>query len=368
MLCQDFSYLSGDTMLGMNARTAVLINVFLVGPGTHAFAQGTMARPTPSTTTRDSSGNLKTDNQAPPGETLARGQVAIADGSAPEELVEIQGVCGGVPKIIAVADLKGRFSFNPNALSDIADTKGCVLRASLEGYRSDTKPWSEVNPNSATKLGKIVLQPLSSDTNGLTSPSGVQAPKNAKKAYEKGLEEAAKQAWPNAIVSLLKATSAYPGYSSAWLSLGVLQQSNGDRDAARKSFEQSAQADGKFALPLIRIAALDAARADWQATLEYTQKAIDLNPGAFPHAYELNAIANMNLQKPDAAEKSATEGLKLDTERRYPGLEYALGMILKSKNDRDGVMKHLQAYMDQAPNGQYAASVKKELAQLQAAR
>jgi tetratricopeptide (TPR) repeat protein len=119
---------------------------------------------------------------------------------------------------------------------------------------------------------------------------------------------------------------------------------------------------------LIRLAALDAARADWQATVEHTQKAIDLNPAAFPHAYELNAIANMNLQKTDAAEKSATEGLKLDTEHRYPGLEYALGMILKVKNDRDGAMKHLRAYGDQAPNGQYAAPVKKELEQLQAAR
>jgi hypothetical protein len=359
-------------MLGMytttGSRPIVLISVFLVGTGTHAFAQGTMSRPTPPTTTRDSSGNLKTDNPGPPSETLARGLVALADGSIPEELVEIQSVCGGVPKIIAVADSKGRFSFNPNVLSDMADTKGCVLRASLEGYRSEAKPWSEVNPNSATKLGKIVLQPLSSDTNGLTSPTDAQAPKNAKKAYEKGLEEAAKQAWPNAMASLQKATSAYPGYSSAWLSLGILQQSDGDRDSAQKSFVQSAQADGKFALPLIRIAALDAARADWQATVEQSQKAIDLNPAAFPHAYELNAIANMNLQKIDAAEKSAIEGLKLDTEHRYPGLEYALGMILKAKNDRDGEKKHLQAYIDQTPNGQYAAQVKKELAEVQAAR
>jgi hypothetical protein len=348
-------------MLGMytttGGRLIAVISVFLVGTGTHAFAQGTMRRPTPETDTRDSSGNLKTDNSQK--EVVARGQVAKADGSIPEELVEIQTVCGGVPKNIAVADSKGRFSFNPNVLSDISDTKGCVVRASLEGYRSEARPWAEVNPSSATKLGKIVLQPLSSDTNGLTSATDAQAPKNAKKAYEKGLEEAAKQAWPNAIASLQNATTAYPGYSSAWLSLGILQQSDGDRGTAQKSFAQAAQADGKFALPLIRIAALDAARADWQATVEHTQKAIDLNPGAFPHAYELNAIANLNLQKTDAAEKSATEGLKLDTGHRYPGLEYALGMILKVKNDRDGEMRHLQAYMDQAPNGEYVASGEK---------
>jgi tetratricopeptide (TPR) repeat protein len=359
-------------MLGMCTRTGsrlvVLISVFLVGAGAQAFAQGTMSRPTPSSNTRDSSGNLKTDNPTQPSEAAARGVVTMADGSAPAELVEIQTVCGGAPKDIAVADTKGRFSFNPTVLNDVPDTKGCVWRASLEGYRSEARPWAEVNPSSATKLGKVVLQPLSSDAGGLSSATNAEAPKNAKKAYEKALDEAAKQDWPNATASLQKATSAYPGYSSAWLSLGILQQSGGDLTGAQKSFAQAAQADAKFAPPLIRIAALDASRGDWQATLDHSQKAIDLNPGAFPHAYELNAIANMNLQKADAAEKSAAEGLKLDTEHRYPELEYALGTILKFKSDRDGAMKHLQAYVDQSPKGQYVAAVKKDLAQLQAAR
>jgi tetratricopeptide (TPR) repeat protein len=361
--------LQSGIMLKIHSRVMVLILAVATGTLTgFAQAPGSISRPTPPPTTRDSNRNPSTADTPSSSEAVARGQVALADGSVPEGLVQIFVVGGGAEKFIAVADSKGRFSFNPGVLSDISDTKGCVFRASLEGYRSEAKPWTEVNPTSATKLGKIVLQPLSSDTNGLGSANDADASKNAKKAYEKGLDEAAKQDWSDAITSLQKATSAYPGYSSAWLSLGILQQSGGDRAGAQKSFEQAAQADPKFALPLIRIAALDASRPDWQAALDHTQKAIDLNPAAFPHAYQLNAIANINLQKADAAEKSAAEGLKLDTEHRYPELEYALGTVLKFKNDRDGALKHLQAYVDQAPNGQYAASVKKDLAQLQAAR
>jgi tetratricopeptide (TPR) repeat protein len=292
----------------------------------------------------------------------------MADGSAPEELIEIFSACGGAQKFIAVADSKGRFSFNPSVLGDLGGAKDCVLIASLDGYRSETKPLADVNPNSSTKLGKIVLQPLASDTSGVISSTGEQASKNAKKAYERALDEAAKQQWPNAITSLQKATAAYAGYSSAWLSLGILQQSGRDLDGARKSFEQAAQADGKFALPLIRLAALDAARGDWQASLDHSQKAIDLNAAAFPHAYELNALANTNLQKIDAAEKSAAEGIKLDQAHRYPELEYALGIVLKAKHDRDGAMKHLQAYVDEAPNGPNVATAKSQLAQLQASR
>lgn len=353
----------------MKNKFVVLTGMFLAGTATHAFAQGpgTMARPTPASTTRDPNGNLKTGNAPSATEVLARGQVAMADGSAPEELVEIYSACGGTQKFIAVPDSKGRFSFNPSVLSDIS-AKDCVLVASLEGYRSETKPLADVNPNSGTKLGKIGLQPLSSDTSGLISPADEQASKNAKKAFQKGLDEAAKQEWTNAMASLQKATAASPGYSSAWLGLGVLQQSGRDLDGARKSFEQAAQADGKFALPWIRIAALDAARGDWQAALDHSQKAIDINPAAFPHAYELNALANTNLQKLDAAEKSATEGIKLDRDHRYPELEYALGTVLKVKQDRDGAVKHLKAYLDEAPNGPNVATAKSQLAELQASR
>ena len=79
-------------------------------------------------------------------------------------------------------------------------------------------------------------------------------------------------------------------------------------------------------------------------------------------------MANTNLQKLDAAEKSATEGIKLDRDHRYPELEYALGDVLKVKQDRDGAMKHLQAYLDEAPNGPNVATAKSQLAELQASR
>jgi hypothetical protein len=350
-------------------RLAVLISACVTGTAVCSFAQGpgTMARPTPPSTTRDSTGNLKTGDTTTATEAMARGQVVLADGSVPVELVKISVVCGDAEKFIAVADSKGRFNFNPGVLSDSRDKKGCVLRASLEGYRSESKPLAEVKPGSSTKLGKMILQPLSTDTNGLTSVTGAQANKAAKKAYEKGLEEAAKQSWPEAKASFLKATAAYPDYSDAWLSLGILQQSEGDRDGAQKSFAESARADTKFAVPLILIAALDALRGDWQATVEHSQKAIDLNPSAFPHAYELNALGNLNLRKADAVEKSAAEGLKVDTGHEHPELEYFLGIVLSVKHDVDGASKHLQTYIDESPNGPNIARAKKALEELRAA-
>ena len=349
-------------------KLVVLISTFVNGT-VIGFAQGPgMARPSTPTSTTSTRGDVRTGDTPSTSEAVARGQVALADGTVPERLVQIYAVCGSDQKFLAVADSKGRFIFNPRTLSDTPATKDCVLRASLEGYRSETRPLADVKPDSSTKLGKILLQPLSTDTNGLTSQTGAQASKAAKKAYEKGLDEAAKQAWPEAKASMLKATSAYPGYSDAWLSLGMLQQSEGDRDGAQKSFAEASRADQKFAAPLILTAALDALRSDWQATVEHSQKAIDLNPSGFPQAYELNALGNLNLKKAEAVEKSAAEGLKLDTEHRYLELEYLLGVALAAKRDLDGATKHLQAYIDQSPNGPNVARAKTALGELRAGK
>ena len=341
-------------------RLAVL-SALLLSSATYAFAQA-MTPAAGATPSRDSIGDPVRPSMEP-----AHGVVARADGSVPEDLIEIHLICGGVPRLIAIPDSKGRFDIVLAELKGIPDPEMCVLRAFLDGYRSETKPMAKVNLTAGAKLGRIVLQPSSSDSTGVASSTSAQVGKAGKKAYEQGLDDAARQYWKNALKSFQKAVSSDPGYSSAWLSLGILQQSSGDREGARKSFAESARADGKFALPLIRMAVLDAARADWQGTVDYSQRAIDINRTAFPHAYELNAIGNLYLLKTDAAGKSAAEGLKLDTERRYPELEYALGTILRLKNDREGAAKHFQAYVDEAPSAAHVASVKTELARLQAA-
>lgn len=348
-------------------RLAILIGSLLTGAAVCGFAQGTMNRPsTPPPTNRDQNNNLNTDQNQSASVAAVRGQVALADGSVPEGLVQIYSVCAGTEKFIAIPDAKGRFTFNPGVLSDIGDTKACVLRASREGYRSETEPLGNLKPNASGKVGKIVLQPLASDTNGLTSSTTAQASKNAKKAYDKALDAAAKQKWPEAKASMTKATSEDHDFSEAWLSLGIMQQSEGDRDDAQKSFAESARADAKFAAPLIALAMLDALKGDWQATIDHSQKAIDLNATAFPHAYELNALGNLNLKKVDAVEKSATEGLKIDTEHRYVELEYLLGVVLAAKHDVDGANKHLGAYVDESPNGPNVATAKKQMADLRA--
>ena len=142
------------------------------------------------------------------------------------------------------------------------------------------------------------------------------------------------------------------GYSSAWLTLGLLQLGGGDRRGAQESFLAAVRADPKFALPLIQAARLDASQGNWNAVRDHSQKAIDLNPEAFPDAWALNALGNLSLAKYRCRGKERA--------RRAPGRH--AGTTTPNWNTRWGVSwparqqieeatQHLRAYIDRAPHG-----------------
>jgi tetratricopeptide (TPR) repeat protein len=328
-----------------------------------ALAQGTMRRPVPESETTDSNGNLKV-GVAPTGRARLSGTVVLADGSPSTELVDIYAECAGNRALIATADSKGRFSVSRDSLRGMAGA--CALRAFLDGRYSAAQPLADMQPEGDIKVGRFVLDPLSPNQNGLTSTADEQAGKAQQKMYEKALDQAARTEWANAIDSLRKITAAHAGYSSAWLTLGLLQLSGGDRRGAQESFLAAERADPKFALPLIQAARVEASQGDWNAARDQSQKAIDLNPEAFPEAWALNALANLNLQNIDAAEKSAVAGLRIDTHHDYPELEYALGSVLATRQRTEEATKHLRAYVDEAPHGINADATRSMLAQIAA--
>jgi tetratricopeptide (TPR) repeat protein len=319
-------------------------------------SQGSLRRSKPESSTTDSSGNLKVGEG--PGSKNIHGSVKMPDGMPPEQLVEIVAACSSSHRLVTVADSKGKFSFafDQQRQSDADSNKSCKLYASLAGYRSD-----EANFGDAT----LVIHALSSDPAGVTSTSDRAASESQKKTYRKAIDKAAKQDWKGASTTFQDLVAENPGYSSAWLGLGICLQNLGKLADAAHAYKKAAAADPTFAQPLIRAAAIEEASGDMKEALALTDKAIKLNPNAFPDAYSLNAIAAISTQNADAAEKSARAGLALDTSHQNPELEYALGMVLSTKDDPAEGRQHLQKYIEQSPDGPNVSAAKDELAQLQ---
>ena len=318
-----------------------------------------------------------------------QGKVLLDDGTAPSESVVIQRVCNGGAGINeGYTDSKGHFSIelgrNQMVMQDASsspgddspfgrgtgsanrnpgmgggfgggrqiserDLMGCEIRAQLAGFRSDAIPLAGRRSLDNPNIGTIILRRMA-NVEGLTmSATTLMAPKDAKKAYEKGHKLAMNKKTAEAQKEFETAVALYPKYATAWYELGLLREIQNQGDAAMEAYNKSLEADAKFIKPYLQIAGLHARAQKWEETAATTEKAIKLNPYDFPNAYFYNAVANFNLQKIDEAEKSAREGVKLDASNRLPKLKHVLGVILAQKDDLPGAAENLKSYLKFAP-------------------
>jgi tetratricopeptide (TPR) repeat protein len=328
------------------------------------------------------------------------GKVVMDDGTPPPEPVLIERVCHGQPRPEGYTDTKGRFYFqlgaNMNVLPDASvssssdqfggmggprmgtmggnpnqrviterDLNGCELRAALPGFRSEFVNLSGRRMMDNPDVGTIVLRRLA-NVQGLTiSATTAMAPKDAKKAFEKGKKALDKKKFEEAERELAKAVQLYPKYALAWHHLGVTHEQQKKVEDARKAYGQALEADAKFVSPYMQLAGMAAQENKWQDVADITSRLISLNPYDFPNAFFYNSVANLNLRNLDEAEKSAREALKLDPQHRNPKVNHVLGVILANKSNYTEAAAEMRNYLQFAPKASDADAVRKQLAEIE---
>ena len=387
--------------------------VFLVPLSLNLLAQGTANRPSPTTgaaagtSTNPSSigrGTPNSPSTTQPSTTspdmrpiYISGKVTLDDGSPPPESLVMKLACNGSPRAIGYTDTKGHFSIDLTSRNNTAmytdasqdsfgrfgsaggsptsrntgatgaasmGLSGCELSASLAGFRSDrvnlTNRHSLDNPD----VGTIFLHRMG-NVEGLTiSATSAMAPKDARKAYEKGLNEAKKEKWDNAERDFGKAVETYPKYAAAWYQLGLAQDQLKRTEEAKKSYSEALKSDSKFVPPRLQLASLAARESKWEDVASISGEVLRLNPIDFPQAFYFNAMANYQLKNIDVAEKSASDGLKADGAHAFPRLELILGIIEANKGQYPAASQHLNNYLKLAPNANDVEQVKGQLAKV----
>jgi tetratricopeptide (TPR) repeat protein len=331
------------------------------------------------------------------------------DGTPPPDSVVIERVCNGRPRPEGYTDSKGRFSFqlgqNSTMMADASydtagpglgmpgggmsrggtggggmgggmagmnrssmgerDLTGCELRAVLPGYRSEVINLANHRSMDDPNVGTIILHRMGNVEGTTISATSLQAPKDAKKAFDKGKDALKKGKSEDAEKNFQKAVEIYPKYAVAWYELGQLQQNAKNFEEARKSYAQALAADGKYVSPYLQLSLIAAQEKKWEEVVDATNRAVKLDAFDFPQAYFYNSVANYNLRRMDAAEKSAREAQKLDTEHRYPQVNHLLGVILAEKRDYSGAADQMRSYLKFAPGAQDASSVRTQLTELE---
>lgn len=315
------------------------------------------------------------------------GKVALSDGATVPEPVKIERVCGAMARVEAYTDLKGRFSFEVGRSQEIPDASDdanggnfggsnrmrdrspfvCDLRVSLPGFRSETISLADKQYLDNSDLGTITLHRIA-NVEGLTvSATSSLAPKDAKKAFEKGMDAVNRKNAAEAQKNFEKAVELYPRYAAALYELGRLSEGQNRFDDARKSYAQAVAADAKFIPPHERIAWIDLRESKWQELADSSGAILRLDPIDYPDAYYLGGVANLQLGNLDLAEKDAREAIARDTAHKNPRAPYLLALILAQKRDYDGAVPLLRAFLEQNPGVSDAGAVRQQLAAIEEA-
>ncbi len=330
------------------------------------------------------------------------GQVMMDDGSPVPSNVTIQQVCNGTPKSVAYTDNRGHFSFqfgqSNGMLSDASEPgssdirssssgfgsaqsaggsnplssnpfknqmNGCELRAQLAGYRSTIATLFNRTSMDNPDVGTIILHRMGASEGTSVSATSMMAPKDAKKAFEHGMQSLMKNKPAEAQKDFEKAVAVYPKYADAWLNLGKLRAQQQATEHAREAMLKAIEADAKLVGPYIELGLMAAKEKKWEDAGQYLDKGLRLDPIDFPGAWFADAVANYNLKKYDAAEKACRETIKLDLKHANPKAQYLLGVILIEKKDYAGAAEQYRAYVKMAPNAPEIDSVKDQLGQME---
>jgi tetratricopeptide (TPR) repeat protein len=315
------------------------------------------------------------------------GKVALSDGSNLPEPVKIERICGASARLESYTDLKGRFSFEVGRSQDLPDASedasngnfgvpnrardrspfACDLRVSLPGFRSETISLSESRYMDSPDMGTIVLRRIA-NVEGLTiSATSALAPKDAKKAFDKGMEAVNKKNAAEAQKDFEKAAELYPRFAAAWYELGLLNEGQNRFDDARKSYAQSVTADAKFIPPHERLAWIALRESKWQELADDSDTILKLDPIDYPDAYYLGGVAHLQLGNWDVAEKDAREAIARDTAHKNPRAPYVLALALAQKHDFDAAAPLLRTFLEQNPNASDAGTIRQQLAAIEEA-
>jgi TolA-binding protein len=332
------------------------------------------------------------------------GRVTTADATAVPNDAMVERICNGAVRQQVHAAINGEFSMqlgskNDSYLDATADPASrstvdnqnsemgiprqelanCELRASVSGFSSSVINLVDLSGSlSSVDVGAIVVQ-RRNKVKGLTlSASPYMAPKDARKAYEKGLAAEKKGELANAHKYFGKAVEIYPKYANAWYQLGTVLQKEHEKDAARTAFTRATTIDAKFLPPYLSLALMAYEAENWTAVLSFTGHILDLDPlnhvagyvwdldaSNYNDAYFYNAVANYKLNKFEDAEKSGRKAEQVDLPTRFPQLHLLLAEIYARKKNYGMAIAELQIYVEQAPYAKDADQIRERLAKLE---
>jgi outer membrane protein assembly factor BamD (BamD/ComL family) len=335
-----------------------------------------------------------------------RGRVATHDGApVPNDLL-VERVCNNRVRQEVYASSHGDFSMqlgsradsfpgagaDPNSPYGVANKNSdmgisrreltnCELRASASGFHPRVISLMGLDTFGGNiDVGLIVVQRATKVEGTTLSAIPYKVPKDARKAYEKGLQAEKNGKLADAHKYFETAVELYPSSANAWFQLGTVLQKENQQDAARKAYTQATTIDTRFLPPYLSLASMAYQTGNWTEVLNLTghildldplnhvavtSYVLDLDPLNYADAYFYNAMANYKLNKIEDAEKSGLKAEHLDLRTHFPQVHLLLAEIFARKDNYAVAIAQIQTYLALAPHAKDADQVREQLAKLE---
>ena len=350
-------------------------------------APSTAPSPSPSTNRSTRSPQRPDPFRSP---MFVSGRVVSELGRAVTEPVSVELNCGMRPIQVIHTDLGGYFTFSlgtgaqsnldfsasnesPQSFSNDINNlpnrygnplAGCELRLSVAGYRPVNHPLTHNADMGRLDVGSIRLERIGGTKGTAISLTSLMVPKEANKEFEKAIKDLENNKPDTAREHLEKAVAIYDKFAAAWNELGRLYLTRNLEEKAVTAFERSANSDPEYIPPLMNLATLQIQGRQWEKGVETAGKALALDAD-IPFANFLIAVANYNLHHIDEAEKSAKEAVR-NPANKNPQVHALLAQIYMDKQDYAQAANHMRTYLQEAPDGDQADKMKKDLAEIEA--
>lgn len=281
------------------------------------------------------------------------GRVTTAGGGrAPVEPIRASCNCGGRFYDLGYLRFGSGFQFGfgqPYGLPPLQPwmyRSGCNLLLYSPGYRMMSLPL-RLDPTYGmgyySSIGKIRMEPY--EDVARVSFTSYTAPKEARKAYEKGAKKFVDEKLLDAKALLLTAVDLHPEYAAAWTMLGRTFLRLGESEAARDAFEHSVAADADYVAPYRPLVRILMAQKDWESAAELAQKGVDLNPYDAELKYQLSVTA-MELGDYELARDMAERVFSTDDGAMYPESGYVLAKAYRQLGQPRKAIQTYEEYLE----------------------
>jgi tetratricopeptide (TPR) repeat protein len=190
-----------------------------------------------------------------------------------------------------------------------------------------------------------------------------QAPKTARKEYEKGSHALAARQLDEARAHLEKALSEFPCYARAQTDLAVVLTERRELQGAEAALRKAVQCDPGFPDAYTQLGQLLNAEKKFAESADLLQEGLRRSPGAWQFYYQL-ATAHFGLKQYGQAEEEFLKVQSLNP-NAPADLHVKLADVYLKQNAYDKAYAQMQAYLQAEPEGRFVPKVKAIMRQME---